>query len=481
MRDWLRVNPMLMLLIPLVIGIVAIEHSSSFRTARLHHSGIILDSLQTYTAVLADYPKARRKTWLCECLVQNSDMPSPARVYVYLYKDSMHTYLPPASLGDTLVLRAAFTGGEMLGTFDYGLYLQRKGISAVAYVPEGSWYLAAHAPASGPLYWRRSVVDYYQRLGITGRQLAVLSALTLGTKEYLDKEIQTSFQRAGAAHILAVSGLHTAVIAAVLIWILSMLGIWTNVYDKRSRRWIAALCLILALGAYAVLTGMSPSVLRSVLMLSLMTVAWAAFRQPVTLNIWAASAFLILCFRPMDIFSVSFQLSYMAVLALILYATPLTRLCPVQSIKQPLLRKAAAYIWGLIAVSVAAQIGVLPLTMYYFSQMNNCFILTNMVVIPLTGLIVVGALAVLLLGTVPYIGACVVGLEKTMLTALDKYVCFMERLPWAVTDIEADISMVILLYMAVAFATVALKKENNRWLAATAVCLLIVVFEYVCL
>ncbi len=142
-------------------------------------------------------------------------------------------------------------------------------------------------------------------------------------------------------------------------------------------------------------------------MFSLAEVAHMLYRERFSLNVVFFSAAIILAFRPTDLFSVSFQLSYAAVIAIVL-AGPLFSFPALYKIRPRALAKAVRDVYGLVTVSVAAQLGTLPLTLYYFHQMSNYFLLTNMIVIPLASLLVPLGFATLVFGGVPYLGDALV-------------------------------------------------------------------------
>ena len=226
--------------------------------------------------------------------------------------------------------------------------------------------------------------------GVSGDELAVLSALTIGDKEELSESIVETYSVAGASHVLALSGLHIGFISALLLFVLSPLWIrW------RFLKPFLFLSVILLLWGFAFLTGLSSSVVRAVVMCSfgLLSMLIPACRK-LTLNTLGVTAFLMLLFNPVWLFDVGFQLSFSAVAAIVLLQPGLYGLL---SVKNRLLRKA----WGLVTVSVAAQIGTAPLVMLYFSRFSTHFLLTNLLVIPLVSLIVYAAVILLVLTPFP--------------------------------------------------------------------------------
>ena len=276
--------------------------------------------------------------------------------------------------------------------------------------------------------WQTALVNRYQSMGLSGDVLGTVSALTLGWKGDLDKGVIQSFQRSGAAHVLAVSGLHTGIVYAIIVFLLTLGGRLKPLYESTWQRAIQSLCILLLLWAYAVLTGLTPSVVRSALMLTLVEIARFCSRPPLTLNIVFFSAALILAIRPADLFNVSFQLSYSAVISIVAFSSIFNK--HTSHIKHHTLN----ILFDLVWVSMAAQLGTIPFTLYYFHQLSNYFLLTNLIVLPLATILVPLGLTTLVLGNVPYFGAglvwCLQKGTELMIVSVD----WVQSLPGAVVQ-----------------------------------------------
>ncbi len=305
----------------------------------------------------------------------------------------------------------------------------------VAYILIGHYFSLLLYPST-PLLpkntnHQKSLVARYQQFGLHGEALGTVAALTLGYKGDLDKEVIGDFRRSGAAHILAVSGLHTGIVYAILLFLLTGFGRWKPFYEQRGRRCLISVVCILCLWAYAYLTGLTPSVVRSVIMFTLAEVAHMLYRDRISLNVVFLSAAIILAFRPTDLFSVSFQLSYAAVIMIVI-CSPLFSFPALYKIRPQALSWGVRYVVGLVTVSLAAQLGTLPLTLYYFHQMSNYFLLTNLIVIPLAGVLVPLGFAVLVFGGVPYVGDALVWLLQWGTDLMMMGVHWVQSLPGAV-------------------------------------------------
>ena len=275
--------------------------------------------------------------------------------------------------------------------------------------------------------------------GLRGDELATVGALTLGYKEELGKELRRHFQASGAAHVLAVSGLHTGIIYGVLIGLLTLGGHVKPRYENRAGRWTISMLIIIVMWFYAWLTGMTPSVVRAVLMVSIFEVGRMAYRQAISLNTIAAAAVLILLVKPTDLWSVSFQLSFAATAAIVILMSAFRHLVISKY-------RSLNYLAGILLVSIAAQLGTLPLTMYYFGQMSNYFLLTNLIVLPLaTFLVPFGLLSIALGGS--WLGLIVSKATWALAWAMNHSVEWIEHLPGSLMHVSVSLPMVIVYYI----------------------------------
>jgi competence protein ComEC len=193
-------------------------------------------------------------------------------------------------------------------------------------------------------------------------------------------------------------------------------------------------------------------------MVSLVELAHLWHRQPISLNSIAAAAVFILAFRPTDLFSVSFQLSFASVTGILLLEPHIRRCLPLPAaIKSHSIRYALNRIRTLITVSLAAQLAVLPITLYYFHETANYFMLATIFVLPLTFLIVTGALAMLTLGWLPLLGKALAWTVMLLTKGLNSWVSLVENLPGAVTEASPTLTTTLLLYAIIAAFAVVLK------------------------
>lgn len=470
--------PMLYLLVPLVAGILVCYYTGKPINLLQDTEADYLDSMQVLAAVVRDYPRECKRTVRCEAEVLHRKdsvgwVSAQGIVYLYMMPDSMDRRrdkeaLMGLQIGDTLAVRTCIRRGGKLGDFDYGMYLRRQGIVGTGMVWKGNWRLISTTASKGsphPLGIARRVqrrlYKRYGELGITGAEQATLGALTLGYKEDLDPTLKQAFQRSGAAHILAVSGLHTGIIYAVLLSLLTIGGRRRPLYENKIGRRALSLAVIITMWGYAFLTGLTPSVVRSVVMISVVEVGRMLYRQGNTLNCVLFAAWAILLVRPLDLFSVSFQLSFAAVLAIVLLAPNLSSLGGLPRGWRGALQQVGSYVIGLLVVSLAAQIGTMPLSLYYFGQCSNYFLLTNLLVLPLAGVIVVMGFGSLLLGGIPVAGYWIAQGTKGVVWLLNHAVRWIESLPGAYTEKSISLLAVMGLYAGIVAGYVVIRLALN--------------------
>lgn len=289
----------------------------------------------------------------------------------------------------------------------------------------------------------------YQRLeaaGLSGDELATVGALTLGYKEGLDKELRRHFQASGAAHVLAVSGLHTGIIYALLVGILTLGGRYRPLHEDKWGRRAISLIIIVFMWAYAWLTGMTPSVVRAVLMVTLFEFGRMIYRQSFSLNTIASAAVFILFVKPSDLWSVSFQLSFAATAAIVVLADALGTTIKYNSLRQTFWGKILNWFSGIIIVSLAAQLGTLGITMYCFHQVSTYFLLTNLIVLPLaTVLVPCGLLTIALGGST--LGLWVGKATHGLAWAMNHSVAWIESLPGSTVEASVSGTMVGIYYV----------------------------------
>ena len=223
---------------------------------------------------------------------------------------------------------------------------------------------------------RKKINSSLKENGFKNNELAVINALLLGQRNTLSSDLLESYVNAGAIHILAVSGLHIGIILLMLSFIVKPLH-----YFKNGKLW-ASLFIVSFLWLYAILAGLSPSVVRAVTMFTALTIGMYLNRATNVYNNLIISMFFLLLFNPYYLFEIGFQLSYLAVFSIV-WLQP--KLVNIWKPKWWILNK----LWQLFTVSLAAQVGVFPLSLFYFHQFPGLFFISNLVIIPFLGIILI--------------------------------------------------------------------------------------------
>lgn len=283
------------------------------------------------------------------------------------------------------------------GGFDYERYMALHGIRATVYGRKGTFERLQGS--STPLgasrtiaQARQKIAAFFDHLG-NGEGADILKALVVGDRTDIDPETRNAFNRAGASHLLAISGLHVGIVAAasfgLFSWVLA--GSRTLLWRAWTRKGAALLTFFPVL-CYGLLAGMSPSTQRAVIMVSLFLMALLVNRERDPMNILAAAALIILVLHPPALFSVSFQLSFAAVTA-ILYGLPrIESKQPQANGRRKVLRLYLPnWIRQFIQISLLAILGTTPLVALYFNQISFIGVLTNLIFIPFIGFLIVPA------------------------------------------------------------------------------------------
>ena len=256
-------------------------------------------------------------------------------------------------------------------------------------------------------------------------------------------------------HVLAVSGLHTGIVWGILTWFLTLGGWCKPLHEEKGRRWLLGGILLILLWIYAFVTGLSPSVMRSALMLSFWELSYLLGRHTSPWNPITAAAVMILLINPLALWSVSFQLSFAAVIGIMLFTSWMQA-------RMHLKHRWSNYIGGLLMLSIGAQLMTMPLTLYYFGQTSNYFALTNLVVIPLAFVVLLLGLATLAFSWCvigEWLGVAAEWCTKCMRQAVE----WIEGLPYATTKMEISETSAVCMYVALVCMTLMMRGDKVRW------------------
>lgn len=362
--------------------------------------------------------------------------------------------------GDRLLVRASIRPTEPPKNpyaFDYGRYLHFHNLHFQAFVKADSFCVTS----KGHGYWLwRTAFGCRERLLSTLREhfptqdeYAVASALLVGYQDDLSDDLRTAYAQTGSMHALAVSGTHVGMLYAGLMFLLGLLRL-----RGRRGQLIETVLVLLAIWGFTFITGATASVLRASVMFTTFLLGKSMGRNASIWNILASSAFLLLLFNPYFLFDAGFQLSYAAVAGMVYFYPRFVKISPT-------IPKWMEAPWKLLLIGFAAQLGTLPLSLYYFHQFPVYFWLAGWVVV-LGGAIFLGggALLVLLHGLAPVLAAWLGQLLYWMLWGMNRIIFFIQDLPGSVVaGIWLPGWAAVLLYAFLIIASVAVVLRSGRW------------------
>jgi competence protein ComEC len=442
---------------------VCLSYNADVRTK--DHFFILYKNISSYHGFICETPVEKEKSWkttveLKHIRTGKKWIAAAGKILVYLRKQK---HVPV--YGQTMI----FTGRPQEiepplnpGQFDYKQYLHYHGIYHRMFLDSGNYVVCGreHFPVFNfAADLRIQLMDIIAQQGLTGNEYAVAGALVLGITDQLDPDMVRAYASTGALHVLSVSGLHVGVLYIMLNFIFSFLG-----KSKRGKI-IKGIIILTLIWFYALLTGLSPSVLRSATMFSFIAVGTLINRKGNIYNSIAASAFVLLCIDPYIIMQVGFQLSYLAVLGIV-YLYP--KIYEKVHCKNYMMDK----IWSITAVSLSAQLMTFPLGLLYYHQFPNYFFLSNLVVIPLGSLILYTGIVMLLFSAVPVISAALAALLYYEILWLNKAVVWVESLPMALYEgVSIGITETWLIYIFCGAMLVAWQYRKPKYIFPSLICL----------
>lgn len=382
--------------------------------------------------------------------------PATGRILLYFQKDSLK---PVLHYGDQIILRKPLQpikNSGNPGAFDYAQFCAFKDIYHQVFLRAKEWHFTGRNTGSALQKWllevRGYVIETMRRYIKSEREVAVAEALLIGYRDDLDKDLVQAYSNTGVVHIIAISGLHLGMIYAGLVFLLRPFK------NKRYIRWLRPVCVLLVLWLFTLLAGGAPSIVRSAVMFTFIVVGESIQRKTSIYNTMAASAFVMLLVNPYYLWDIGFQLSFTAVLSIVAFSRPIYNLLYFRY-------KIPDYIWKMSSVTLSAQILTLPVIFYSFHQFPNFFLFTNLVIVPLSSLVLFLEIAVLALSFVPDLAQVVGIITGFLLRCMNGFVEQVDRLPYALSDnIQNSLTQTILLYLIIIAAAYWLMEKHKAGL-----------------
>ncbi len=387
---------------------------------RQHKMAFPLLPKQQYFVVLDEYPAEKEKTFRLLGQLVNQE----SKIIIYLPKSNQVKNLKPGDIIGFEGLPELVENDGNPYEFDYRRYLNDRGIGYRIFLKEnqfrvvnGSTQLNVFRTA---LIIRSKLIDCLHNSGIENENVHLIASIAFGARDDVDKETIQAFTNTGVIHVLAVSGMNVGFVYIILDFLFRFLKL------RRAGYLLHFIIMLLGIWSYTLITGMSASILRAAVMFTFVLIGTGIQRSANIFNSLAVSAFLLIALDPAIIRDVGFQLSYAAVLSIVVI--------------QPFIYKQFSFkywvpdkIWLMVSVTLAAQIGTIPLTLHYFHQFPVYFLLANMVVIPLVTLILYLSFVVVFLSLISgFLASLVAVVLKVSVELVLFTVNNVESLPFAV-------------------------------------------------
>jgi competence protein ComEC len=425
-----------------------------------HYTNYLSYQHQKFIATVSDIPLKKQKfTKLTVHLnsIENNGAWNYAEgdMIVYVKNDS----LLKLDLGTRLLAETKFSyvnEPQNPNEFNYKDFLERKNIFHVAYLnskevvvlPCGKLKTGVFEVGT---FIKSKVVELLRNSNLSQEAFSICSALLVGYNDEIDSEVMQSFSHAGTLHVLAVSGMHTGVLYGILLFIFSF-------FDKHDRyKKTKFIFVMFFLVLFVFITGLSPSVLRAALMLTLVLFGKTFYKQGNAYNTLLLSAFILLLINPLLIIDAGFLLSYSAVLGIMCLYPVLSKLYTFENTM-------IQWLWNSTLISLAATLFTLPISLYYFHQFPIWFVFSNLLIIPLSMLLMLCSALLLVFYKLAWINHALVYLINLITTVMLKFAQltdnphfgFIDLIPFSKTD-----ALFLCLIICAALIVIATKRYSH--------------------
>ena len=425
------------------------------------HDSSLPENKLAYKAVVSSRPYIKGRTLRCDLTVTeigNTLLERPLNVRATIMTDSNDTRWKNLKMGAGIEAVSRLKApANFSKEFNYVRWMRCHGYDGQTFIAKGHWTAAnVHTENMGrkqkiALTIQMAADKFRSRhleqkdWGNNDTETAIINAMTIGDKSALDSNMKEEFSISGASHILALSGLHLSIIY----------GLLTMALRRRLRRNALVMTMVLTfIWAYVLMVGMPVSIIRAATMLTIYSIASIINRNKMSLNALALTVIIILASNPLALWDVGFQLSVMAVAAIMVFNRHILQLYRPRTM-------VGTWIWGLISVSLSAQIGTAPLVALYFGRFSCYFLFVNIIVIPLTILIIYGTLLSWIIATIVTPSAVTTAVSW-IAGVMYKSIKWIAGLPFAsIENIEIEAWHVLAFYSIMVMVAFAIKRERN--------------------
>jgi competence protein ComEC len=389
----------------------------------------------------------KAKSYKADCYVEaviknDTVIGSKGKILLYFSKDSL---MPGLQYGDKILINKKLQpikNSGNPGAFNYQRYAAFQSIYHNVFLKDKDWVKLKDKNINWFRQFifssRTQILSILQKNIPSGKdELGIAEALLIGYTNDLDKDLVQAYSNTGVVHIIAISGMHLGLIYVMLVWL------FAKIPGINKSKVLQVVLILSCLWLFSLLTGGAASVLRSAVMFTFITIGKSFAKRSSIYNSLAASAFVMLCYNPYFLWDVGFQLSYLAVIGIIIFQRPIYNWF---YIKNNWVDK----IWELMAISLAAQVLTFPICIYYFHQFPNLFLITNIIAVPLSSLILFAEIGLIAIAWIFFAGVYLGKLIGWLVFAMNKIILWVSYLPFAVWDqIPATALTTWLLYAVV--------------------------------
>lgn len=412
---------------------------------------------------LLETPIERKKSFKTTATIEHKFLngkwlPVKGKLLLYFSKEKKNQVLKQ---GDRLLINQILQPVDTNtnpGAFNYAAYLSRNNIYHRLFLRTNQYQRIDTSQRSWSSQTTQ-IVLFILRKYIPGKQeQAIAEALLIGYTFDLEDELLEAYSRTGVVHVIAISGMHLGLVYGLLLLLTSPLK------KIRHIRWIRPVLLLVALWSFSLLVGAGASVLRAAVIFSYMILGEWLQRKNNPFNSLAASMFCLLCFNPFYLWDVGFQLSYAAVAGIMVFTRPIYRYWYIPN-------KVFRYCWQLLVVTCSAQVFTIPVVLYHFHQFPNLFMITNLIVVPLSGLILYACILLLIVSPFSLIATCLGKVLQIVLHWMNRFISYAEQLSFAVTDhIQINAAQIICYLLFLFFMCQWVIFHKSRYPFYTLVC-----------
>jgi competence protein ComEC len=429
--------------------------------------GHFIESAEAIKVTISDEPLVKNKTVLLPATVEGVYVKGHwvkalGNVRLYIYRKNLSTIY---SRGQTLLLPNKFTAIKSSGnpfSFDVSKQSERKDILHQAFLsPDEVDVIASKEikqPTLGKL--KRSLQNAIDENVKDSTTRALIAATLLNERSDMNEDLMAAYSNTGIVHIIAISGMHIVLLAACVLWLL-------NIIPSARLKTLKYTIAIVVVWLYIALTGFPPSAVRAAVMFSLAAVGICLNRLSNPVNIWGAAGLLVLCYNPYWLYDVGIQLSFLAVLSILLFYTP------IKNWVSPATR-AGRWLWDVVSVSIAAQILVFPLVIYYFHQFPLLSIPANVPAALYSTLLMFGALLMFIIHAIGLPAVWLGTLLSYMTKAFNAIIIFLsDYTPQLLRSIHIDVfEYWLMMLIIVIFCVACMRRQTTYLLCGIILCLL---------